>query len=60
MIFIILSIVFGIIAIFTTFYMIRFARIIMILEDDFSDAIEGLRTAEDSIEKISRREYADR
>jgi hypothetical protein len=34
------------------FYLIRFARIIMILEDDFSDAIEAFEETEKSFEKI--------
>lgn len=34
------------------FYLIRFARIIMIIEDDFSDAIEALEDTEKTLEKI--------
>ena len=34
------------------FYLIRFARIIMIIEDDFSDAIEALEDTEKALEKI--------
>jgi hypothetical protein len=34
------------------FYIIRFARIIMIIEDDFSDAIEALEDTEKALEKI--------
>lgn len=34
------------------FYLIRFARIIMIIEDDFSDAIEALEDTERTLEKI--------
>ncbi len=34
------------------FYIIRFARIIMIIEDDFSDAIEALEDTEKTLEKI--------
>lgn len=34
------------------FYLIRFARIIMIIEDDFSDAIEALDDTEKALEKI--------
>lgn len=34
------------------FYLIRFARIIMILEDDFSDAIEAFEDTEKTFEKI--------
>lgn len=36
----------------TIFYLIRFARIIMIIEDDFSDAIEALEDTEKTLEKI--------
>jgi hypothetical protein len=41
-------------AIAATFFMIRFARIIMILEDDFGEAIDGLKETESSLEKILR------
>lgn len=34
------------------FYLIRFARIIMIIEDDFSDAVEALEDTEKTLEKI--------
>jgi hypothetical protein len=34
------------------YYIIRFARIIMIIEDDFSDAIEALEDTEKTLEKI--------
>ena len=34
------------------FYIIRFARIIMIIEDDFSDAVEALDDTEKALEKI--------
>lgn len=34
------------------FYLIRFARIIMIIEDDFSDAVEALDDTEKTLEKI--------
>lgn len=34
------------------FYLIRFARIIMILEDDFSDALEAFEDTEKTFEKI--------
>jgi len=37
---------------FALFYLWRFATIIMLLEDDFSDAIEGLSTVEEALEKI--------
>jgi len=34
------------------FYLIRFARIIMIIEDDFSDAVEALEDTEQALDKI--------
>lgn len=34
------------------FYLYRFAKIIMVLEDDFSDAIESLNDVEATLEKI--------
>lgn len=34
------------------YYIWKFVNIIMILEDDFSDAIEGLSTVEKALEKI--------
>lgn len=34
------------------FYLWKFTQIIMLLEDDFSDAIEGLEVVESSLEKI--------
>lgn len=34
------------------YYLIRFARIIMIIEDDFSDAIEALEDTEKTLDKI--------
>jgi len=34
------------------FYLFRFAKIIMVLEDDFSDAIESLNDVEATLEKI--------
>lgn len=34
------------------YYIIKFSRIILILEDDFSDAIEGLSDIEKAIEKL--------
>lgn len=34
------------------YYIISFARIIMIIEDDFSDAIEALEDTEKTLEKI--------
>jgi hypothetical protein len=34
------------------FYLFRFIRIIMILEDDFSEAIEGLEMVEQSLDKL--------
>ena len=34
------------------YYIIRFARIIMIIEDDFSDAIEALEDTEKTLDKI--------
>ena len=37
---------------FALFYLWRFANIIMILEDDFSDAIDSLSTVEESLDKI--------
>lgn len=36
----------------SAFYLIRFARMIMIIEDDFSDAIEALEDTEKTLEKI--------
>lgn len=36
----------------SVFYLIRFARMIMIIEDDFSDAIEALEDTEKTLEKI--------
>ena len=44
----VLSILLGI----SIYYLIRFARIIMIIEDDFSDAIEALEDTEKTLEKI--------
>lgn len=37
---------------FAVYYLWRFSRIIMLLEDDFSDAIEGLELIEQSLQKI--------
>lgn len=37
---------------FSLFYLWRFANIILLLEDDFSDAIEGLSAVEEALEKI--------
>ena len=34
------------------FYLVRFAKIIMVLEDDFSDAVESLNDVEATLEKI--------
>lgn len=36
----------------SVYYMIKFVRIIMILEDDFSDAIDSLTEVENTIEKV--------
>ena len=44
----VLSILLGV----SIYYLIRFARIIMIIEDDFSDAIEALEDTEKTLEKI--------
>ena len=48
----ILSFVLLILLVGTLFYLIRFARIIMIIEDDFSDAVEALEDTEKTLEKI--------
>lgn len=48
----ILNLIFFIFLIFTCFYLWRFSRILLILEDDFSDAIEGLEQIEKSLDKL--------
>lgn len=48
----ILSLVLLILLGVSIFYLIRFARIIMIIEDDFSDAVEALDDTEKALEKI--------
>jgi len=48
----ILSLMLLILLTVSIFYIIRFARIIMIIEDDFSDAIEALEDTEKTLEKI--------
>ena len=48
----ILSFVLLISLVASLFYLIRFARIIMIIEDDFSDAVEALEDTEKTLEKI--------
>ena len=37
---------------FAGYYLWRFSQIIMLLEDDFSDAIEGLELVEQSLDKL--------
>ena len=39
-------------AVAATFYLWRFARIILILENDFSEATEVLQNAENSLEEV--------
>jgi len=45
-------VLFGLLCV-SLFYLIRFARIILILEDDFSDAIEAFVNTEEQLSKIS-------
>lgn len=47
-----LCIVFFIALIAAAYYLLKFARIIMILEDDFSEAIDDLSAVEASIESL--------
>lgn len=49
---VILSIFLGLLLTASLYYMIKFLRIIMILEDDFSESIESLEKVENSIGKI--------
>lgn len=42
----------GVWSTFTTFYLVRFAKIIMILEDDFSESVEVLQETEKSIDEV--------
>lgn len=48
----ILSFILLILLVISIYYIIRFARIIMIIEDDFSDAVEALEDTEKTLEKI--------
>jgi hypothetical protein len=48
----ILSLLLLILLVGSLFYLIRFARIIMIIEDDFSDVVEALEDTEKTLEKI--------
>lgn len=50
--FVVLSILFAALFGVAAFYLIRFAKIIMILEDDFSDAVDSLGDVETQLEKI--------
>lgn len=49
---IVLNILLGLLLGGSIFYLIKFARIIMILEDDFSDAVDSLGDVETQLEKI--------
>jgi|SRR3970282_974648 len=51
-IFIVLSVLLFAALCIAGFYLFRFAKIIMVLEDDFSDAIESLNDVEATLEKI--------
>lgn len=48
----ILSFILLILLVISIYYIIQFARIIMIIEDDFSDAVEALEDTEKTLEKI--------
>lgn len=47
-----LSLVFLILLCASVFYLIRFAKIILVIEDDFSDAVEAFANTEELLTKI--------
>ncbi len=48
----ILAIVFGLLFLVTSYYLIKFIKIIFIFEDDLDDAIEALQDAESTLDKV--------